>query len=275
MAFLSENSTFMLGTGFMENGWRAARVYDYMPESLKTAFVGGLSSWYDSLLRSELNNPFGAHLTGKSVDAIEMGVRLAVLYQSFPETVDFNYILSATNYMLGNHMANSAAWIHGGDALRVRAEGYGPNRADRFFVGGGIVNGYVEALPGFPEATDNYALMQTQTSYNIASAAKWVVLANSVNKYISYDANFDGAISASIANRTNEPVSGYAVAAVYGANGILEETVLEKFEVDSNKNWRCIFEIDISKYPLESHYYKVFFWDDNYVPLTEAFEYGS
>jgi len=205
-----------------------------------------------------------------------MGVRLAVLYRFFPKTIDFNKILSAQKYMLGNHMANSASWIHGGNALRTRAEGYGPNRGDRFFVGGGIVNGYVEALPGFPEATDKYALIQTQTSYSVASAAKWVVLANSVEKFSSPDnitcaADFNAKISASVANDSMDRISGNAILAVYGPNNRLATIEVAKFDVQSYGKWSCNFNIGTAEYPLETYTFKVFFWDKNLVPLASVF----
>ena len=279
MAFLSGNSAQMLGTGFAENGWRAARVYGDMPDSLKTAFEGGMSSWYGNLLRNELNNPFGAHLTGKSVDAIEMGVRLSVLYKLFPETIDFNYILSAKNYMLGNHMSNSATWIHGGEALRTRAEGYGPNRADRFFVGGGIVNGFVEALPGFPEATDNYALMETQTSYDVASAAKWVVLANSVEIFSEATTasltKGDGKAMASfkIVNSEPEDMKVQCIIAIFDADGRMVSVEIDEVVIEANKEKeeRLIFDLP-NGYKAQAFIWRMPLGDYEgaYIPLCEA-----
>ena len=279
MTFLSENALQMFGVGFMENGWRAARIFDNMPDSLKADFSKGFSNWYDSLLLNELNNPFEVYLTGKSADAIEMGMRLAVLYNAFPEKVDFNFIAAAQKYMLGNHMANSATWIHGGNALRTRAEGYGPNRGNRFFVGGGIVNGYVEALPGFAEATDKYALIQTQTSYDITSAAKWIVLANSVIAEIPEKTNIslakeDGkALAGFNFAESEDDIKALCLIAVYDTTGRLVDSAIKEVTVEANMAKQESLAIGLP----DGYEAKVFIWriplgdyKDMYIPMCAA-----
>jgi uncharacterized repeat protein (TIGR02543 family) len=85
-----------------------------------------------------------------------------------------------------------------------------------------------------------------------------------------FSADFDGIISAKVHNDTDGEIKGMIVASVYNENGVL--TVLEKtnFQASAGDIYEAEFGIDLNEYPKDSYTYKVFFWDEAYVPLTGA-----
>ena len=94
--------------------------------------------------------------------------------------------------------------------------GYGSNRADNYYIAGGVVAGAVEVLPDFPEAVDDYAFLRDETGYSIDTAAKWIIVGKAADAITSEDAYV--------------PVSGVmldnsALSLAAGASGQLAATV--------------------------------------------------
>ena len=100
---------------------------------------------------------------------------MSVLHKYFPGVVSAKYAQDAVHYILGRHMDNNTSWVSGVGTKSAKL-GYGQNRADRFYIAGGVVNGYANVLPDFPEAVDDYGLLRDETGYSIENAAKWIPL---------------------------------------------------------------------------------------------------
>lgn len=58
----------------------------------------------------------------------------------------------------------------------------GSNCADNYYIADGIVPGYVNIQPYFPEALDDSGFLWFENEYMIDTAAKWIVLANGVSE---------------------------------------------------------------------------------------------
>ncbi|MCY9656435.1 glycoside hydrolase family 9 protein [Paenibacillus chondroitinus] len=173
--FIKEVSALELSTSnFGMDGWKAARVLTYMDQGFKKEFKQALTN-YIPVLDSEISNPFGVPVTGGNVSVLNMGVSMSILNKYFPEIVSEKYTLSAANYILGTHMYNDTSWVSG-VGTKSSKHGYGSNRADRYFIAGGIVAGSANVLSDFPEAVDDYNYLPDETGYSIETAAKWIVV---------------------------------------------------------------------------------------------------
>ncbi|CAG0935949.1 hypothetical protein TFLX_04803 [Thermoflexales bacterium] len=174
--FLNEVAPLKLSTeNFGTDGWKAVRVLKYMDAAFNNSFRNALTN-YIPVLDSQLSaNPFGVPLDGGNTSVLDLGISMSILHKYFPSTVSLTYTLGAVNYVLGTHMYNNTSWVSGVGTQSAKLA-YGQNRADRFYIAGGMVAGYADVLPDFPEAVDDYGLLRDQTGYSIDTAAKWVAL---------------------------------------------------------------------------------------------------
>jgi len=63
-------------------------------------------------------------------------------------------------------------------------------------------------------------------------------------------------------------VKGYAIAAVYTKDMSLVAIDRKAFEVPAGSDSTVKFDLDFSKYPTAEYYRKVFFWNEDYMPLA-------
>lgn len=84
-----------------------------------------------------------------------------------------------------------------------------------------------------------------------------------------YTADFNNS-SANIWKPTAGSAKGNAIAAVYNKNGALERLDIKPFDVPSGTSSIINFGFNFKDYPASEYDYKVFFWDDSYVPLAPA-----
>ena len=282
-AFLSSTADTALSASplaFGSAGWKAARVLEYMDAAFNQTFETRLAAYLSSLDAELAANPFGVPTTdglfGGNDEIIGMGVRMSILHKYLSNIVGTDYTFRAVNYILGTHMYNSTSWVSnvGTKSLLL---GYGSNRDDSYYIAGGVARGYANIAPDFVEAVDNSALLRNENEYTIDTAAKWITLANAAVKFASpadviYSVDFEDKITARITNNSTNKISGNAIAAAYGLDGRMAATEVKKFDVKVYDKWDFSFDMDMSAYPLESYKFKVFFWDDNFVPLTNVFE---
>ncbi len=263
---------------FGSNGWKSIRVMQYMDEAYAAQVQEAVEAYVPYLDNSVASNPFGVPNTngmwGGSTGVVEMGVRMTMLHKYFPEIVSSEYTFRVMNYILGTHAYNSTSWLSGVGTKSVEIA-YGSNRADNYYIAGGIVPGYVNIRPDFPEALDDYGFLWFESEYVIDTAAKWVVLANGATRFaaddVAYSASFDDTASGKISNNTTESVSGTAILAVYSEDGKLAANEKIEFTVDSFSDWNREFALDLGEYPLEEYTYKVYYWDTKFVPLCAPF----
>jgi hypothetical protein len=269
---------------FGGDGWKAVRILRYMDEAFNALFVDALVDYLPVLDGQLAANPFGVPNTngmwGGSTGVVDMGVRMSMLNKYFPDIVSTDYTFRVMNYILGTHPYTNTSWLSGVGTNSTKIA-YGSNRADNAFIPGGIVPGYVNIQPDFPEALDDFGFLWFESEYVIDTAAKWIILANAASvagedevAAVTYDAAFtEDAVSASIVNTyDNLDVKGHAIVKVYGGDGRLADVDAVEFTAERNDTTTIGFEIDLSNYPAESYTYKVFFWNRNFIPLTAAIE---
>lgn len=205
--FLKDAASLQLNTeNFGVDGWKAVRVLNTMDMEFLNAFKGALTN-YISVLDSQISaNPFGVPLSGGNASVLDMGISMSVLHKYFPSAVSEKYTLSAVNYILGTHMYNNTSWVSG-VGTKSSELGYGSNRADHFYIAGGIVAGAANVLPDFPEAVDDYAFLRDETGYNIDTAAKWIIVGNAADAIIS-EAPYVPVTGVSLGNSTLSLAAG-------------------------------------------------------------------
>ncbi len=169
---------------FGAEGWKAVRILNYLDTDFEDAFKATLEEYVPALDAQVASNPFGVPDTngmwGGSTGVVDMGVRMSILNKYYPELVSTDYIFRVMDYILGTHPYNNTSWLSGVGTDSIN-EAYGSNRADKSYIAGGIVPGYVNIQPDFPEALDDFNFLWFESEYVIDTAAKWIVLANAAN----------------------------------------------------------------------------------------------
>jgi endoglucanase len=174
--FLADVAAVELSTAnFGADGWKAVRILRYMDTAFKSSVETALAA-YIPVLDGQLSaNPFGVPVDGGTAGVLDMGIRMTILHKYFPGVVSTKYTLGAVDYLLGTHMYSNTSWVSG-VGTKSAERGFGSNRADRFYIAGGVVAGAANVLPDFPEAVDDYNFLPDETGYSINTAAKWVAL---------------------------------------------------------------------------------------------------
>ncbi len=211
---------------FQSGGWKASVVLPYMDQEFKTNFKEAAQNYVTFLDASLASNPFGVPSTngmwGGSTDVVDMGMRMYFLNRAFPDIVSTDYTLRAANYILGTHPYNNTSWLSGVGTRSVE-HAYGNTRADDTYIAGGIVPGYVNIAPDFPEALDDFGMLWFESEYVIDTAAKWVTVGNAASKIVAEQDNIvvqvKSDVSTIVAGRAaNLPISVVLKAGVEDAD---------------------------------------------------------
>jgi len=116
----------------------------------------------------QTENPFGVpyhpQIWGDGWTIQGFGVNQFFLQKGFPELFDSRYMLSALNFVLGNHPGENTSSFVSGVGSRSVTQAYGVNRADRSFIPGGSVSGTGIIRPDFPELKE-WPYFWQQTEY--------------------------------------------------------------------------------------------------------------
>ncbi|OFX51381.1 MAG: glycoside hydrolase [Bacteroidetes bacterium GWB2_41_8] len=119
-------------------------------------------------------NPFGVpyrpHIWGDGWNIQSFGVNMYFLQKCFPEIYDATTMLSALNFVLGNHPGENTSSFVSGVGSRSVLQAYGVNRADRSFIPGGSVSGTGIIRPDFPELKE-WPYFWQQTEYVLGGGA--------------------------------------------------------------------------------------------------------
>lgn len=210
MEFLMDTADLGLNSdNFGTVGWKAVRILEYVDQDFKNQFIEALND-YISALDSQIEaSPFGVPLTGGNEGVLEMGTAMSVLHKYFPGIVSNKYTLNALNYLLGTHMYNNTSWVSGVGTKSAEL-GYGCNRADNFYIAGGVAAGAADVLPDYPEAVDDYAFLRDQTGYSINTAAKWIIVGSAADAIVN-EAEYVPVTEVSVDNDTLEVAAGASV----------------------------------------------------------------
>jgi hypothetical protein len=121
---------------------------------------------------------------GGSQGVADMGVRMYFLHKAFPDVVSSDYTLRAANYILGTHPYTNTSWVSGVGTNSTELA-YGSNRADNSYINGGMVPGYVNVAPDFPEALDDFQYLWFENEYTIGATSKWILLGSAASAITS------------------------------------------------------------------------------------------
>ena len=174
------------GPAFARNGWKAARILKYLDASYTKTFEERAAAYEEYVVSSNASNPYGVSTTfgmwGGSTNVVDLGLKMSLLHKYFPKAVSADYTYRVANYILGTHPYNDTSWLSG-VGTKSMEQAYGSNRADKYYIAGGIVPGYVVIQPNFPEALDDFNFLWFESEYVIDTAAKWVFVGYAANAF--------------------------------------------------------------------------------------------
>lgn len=177
--------TMMQRFGF--GGWTAVHVLPYMDADFRKQVESAVRNYVPQLDKELSATPFGVPPTrggwGGSAGVMDLGVRMYFLHKAFPELVSKDYTLRAANYILGTHPVSSHSYVSG-VGTRSHLIAYGNNRADRSYIPGGVIPGYVVIQPDFPECMDDFGFLWFTHEYVITAASRWIVAANAADALV-------------------------------------------------------------------------------------------
>jgi hypothetical protein len=133
-------------------------------------------------------NPFGVFIaTGGWAGngrIVQTAITCYLLYKSFPELVNKEYVYRGLNYIFGCHPNSDISFVSavGTESKRVA---YGNNRADFSFIAGGIVPGVLILKPDFPENKEDWPFFWGENEYVVSLGTSYIFLVNAVNELLN------------------------------------------------------------------------------------------
>lgn len=162
-------------------GWTAVRALPYLDVSAKDRMRAAVKDYIAALDQKLAETPFGVppslRLWGGSGAVVDLAIRTYFLHRAFPDLVGPDYTLRAVNYILGTHPVSSTSYVAGVGAVS-QTQMYGFNRADRTYIPGAVIPGYVIIKPDFPECMDDFGFLWFEHEAVVAGSASWVVAGN-------------------------------------------------------------------------------------------------
>ncbi len=167
------------GPAFASSGWKVVRVLDQLGEEYKAKFEAALKAYAPNLSAPNAGNPFGVSDTfgmwGGSGTVADGATTAAILHKYYPDIVGTDSVFRAINYLLGTHPYNNTSWVSGVGTKSLE-KGYGSNRADQYYIAGGLAPGYVTIAPDFPEQMDDFNFLWFENEYTVQATASWILL---------------------------------------------------------------------------------------------------
>lgn len=165
-------------------GWAAVRVLPYMDADFRKQLESAVRTYVGQLDKELSAMPFGVPPTrggwGGSAGVMDLGIRMYFLHRAFPKIVSKDYTLRAANFILGTHPVSSRSYVSG-VGTRSHLIAYGNNRADRSYIPGGVIPGYVIIPPDFPECMEDFGFLWFTHEYVITAASHWILAANAAD----------------------------------------------------------------------------------------------
>lgn len=130
--------------------------------------VAAAKTYKTEVDKLQQENPFGVpyrpYIWGDGWNVQSFAVNQYFLIKAFPDIFDSKYLLSALNFVLGNHPGENTSSFVSGVGSRSVMQAYGINRADRSSIPGGSVSGTGIIRPDFPELKE-WPYFWQQTEY--------------------------------------------------------------------------------------------------------------
>ncbi len=165
-------------------GWTAVRALPYLDPSEKDQLREAVKTYMAGLDKKLDATPFGVPPSlgtwGGSGAVVDMAIRMYFLHKAFPDLVGPEYTLRAVNYILGTHPVSSTSYVAGVGTVS-KTMTYSNNRADKAYIPGAVIPGYIVIKPDFPECIDDFGFLWFEDEAVVAGSASWVVAGNAAD----------------------------------------------------------------------------------------------
>ncbi len=152
-------------------GWVVVRTIPLIAdENYRSAIGKALTGLSNQIVEQGKETPFGVpyrpYIWGAGWNIQEFGVHQYYLSKHFPDLFSLDYMFNALNFVLGAHPGENTASFASGVGSRSMTIAYGYNRADWFYIPGGVVSGTALIRPDFAEMKD-FPFLWQQAEYVI------------------------------------------------------------------------------------------------------------
>lgn len=161
-----------------------AQAVPLMDASFKQRVEPSVKAYVEQMDSLAQMNPFGVFIStggwAGNGRIVQMAIASYLLYKSFPELIDKEYVYRGLNYIFGCHPDSDISFVSavGAESKKVA---YGNNRAEFSFIAGGIVPGVLILKPDFPENKLDWPYYWGENEYVTNLAASYIFLVNAVN----------------------------------------------------------------------------------------------
>lgn len=172
---------------FNRNAQVIAQMIPFMDDAFKKQVKSLVEAYAKELAKVDEENPYGVRITtagwAGNRNIVQSCITNYLLYRSFPELINPEYIYRGLNYLYGCHPCHNLSFVSGVGA-QPKKVAYGNNRADFSFIPGGVVPGVRILKPDFPENREDYPFLWSENEYVIDLAASYIYLVNAVNSLL-------------------------------------------------------------------------------------------
>jgi endoglucanase len=150
-------------------GWVVVRTLSMIEDekyrnSIKQALAGFSKEIEEQQKETPFGVPYRPFIWGAGWNIQEFGVHQYYLLKYFPDLFDEKYMYNALNFVLGCHPGENTSSFASGVGSRSVTMAYGYNRADWYYIPGGVVSGTALIRPDFPELKE-FPFLWQQTEY--------------------------------------------------------------------------------------------------------------
>ena len=137
-------------------GWFTARAEKAMNDAnFSRAFREALPALRERFEEQSAETPYGVpyrpRVWGAGWDIQRLGYQYYYLHREYPEIFGPELIFNALDFILGRHPGSNTSSFASGIGAVSATVGYGLNRADWYYIPGGVISGTALIRPDFPE----------------------------------------------------------------------------------------------------------------------------
>lgn len=142
-------------SNMMHIGWLLARVVSVFSEEQKKQIMDAVKDSAKEIEKmaeeTPYQIPYHPHIWGAGWDIQGMAFRYYFMYKAFPDIFSRDVLFNALHFVLGCHPGSNTSSFASGVGAKSTTTAYGINRADWFYVPGGVTSGTALIRPDFPE----------------------------------------------------------------------------------------------------------------------------
>lgn len=149
-------------------GWIIARCYHKLKNPIfKEKALAAFKQLAVNVQHRSSETPYGIpyrpHIWGAGWDIQRIGFEQYFLHKALPDVFDGSIMAKALDFVLGCHPGSNTVSFASGVGANSATTAYGLNRADFFYIPGGVISGTALIRPDFPELlTWPYLWQQTE-----------------------------------------------------------------------------------------------------------------